>query len=360
MKVLIVDDSLIKIDVLSKFINSQVPNSTIDIAENITNAISIIKNKTLVYNLIVIDQYLPLRNGEDPSPDGGKKLLSEINRTLQSKIPNYIVGFSQYDDSNYEFSKIWKVIKYNPSSNEWQQPFSELIYHIKNNNFNKENEVVLPTIFVEGQTDKFYIEQTILKYFPERKDKVMIKTQKNAGSNWVVNQIVAWSHSMLKNENGQYIKCIGLLDNDESGIRSKKELLDISFTENQQKTFKCILLKPEYNPEILNIYKKGIKIEIDIESLFSIKLWEKAEELGYLENRKIGVIEKPMSWNQLESSLKDFILLKGVEKHELIYLKKIKKVHKVDFKNLIHSENSEQSFEYFKNLVKDLFIELKI
>ncbi|MGV0948235.1 hypothetical protein ACTS93_14015 [Empedobacter falsenii] len=45
MKVLIVDDSIHKIDILSEFINNHSPNSYIDTAESISNALKTISNK---------------------------------------------------------------------------------------------------------------------------------------------------------------------------------------------------------------------------------------------------------------------------------------------------------------------------
>lgn len=361
MKVLIVDDSIHKIDTLSKYINLHSPNSFIDTAESITNALKTIKDKELIYNLIIIDQYLPQRNGENPIPDGGKKLLLEINRTLKNKIPNYIIGFSQYDNSDVEFSMVWKIIKFEIDSTDWQQPFSELLNHVKNNKFNKENEPVLPTIFVEGSTDQFYLEQTIINYFPAVIDKLSIKTQSGAGSNWVANQLVAWSHSMFKNTNGDYIKAIGLFDYDDSGRKAKKDLEIKSFTDNQRKTFKSFLLVPKYNETILNFYKKGCKIDVDIEALFDINIMKDAENLQYLESRNPIFVELPRDWSQLEMNATEFLTDKGFSQDELLYLKKVKQFSKEDFLKLIKNQkNIKICLNNFKLLIDDLLVELDI
>ncbi|UWX60029.1 response regulator [Chryseobacterium oranimense] len=360
MKVLIVDDSIHKIDILSKFVNNHSPNSYIDTAESIKNALSTIQEKDLIYNLIIIDQYLPLRNGEEPIAEGGKNLLQEMYRKLQNKIPNYIIGFSQYENEQIEFSKIWNVIKYDADSTHWKHAFSELLNHIKNNNFNTQKEFVLPTIFVEGLTDKFYIEQTILHYFPELIDKISVKTQTSAGSNWVANQLVAWSHSMYKDNDGNFIKCVGILDNDEAGRRSKKELDAKSFSGNQQKTSKSIPLGPKYNPSILDFYKKGCKIEIDIESLFEIDVWIEAESKGILEMRNPVFSEAPTNWQPFEETSKDFMLNQGISEQHLLYTKKVKSLKKDDFLKLVRNDESKlkQKLVNFKTLLDDIIKEL--
>lgn len=361
MKVLIVDDSFYKIDILSKYINKHSPSSYIDTAESISNALQIINEKSLIYNLIIIDQYLPVRNGEDPIPDGGQKLLLEIYRTLKNKAPNYIIGFSQYDNKDVEFSKIWNVIKFSTDSIDWQLSLSEMLNHIKNNNFNKENEIIKPTIFVEGITDQFYLNQTIIQYFPNLIDKISVKTQKSAGSNWVANQLVAWSHSMFKDIDGNYIKSIGLFDNDDSGRKAKYDLDSKTFTENQRKTFKPLFLLPKYNPSILEFYKKGCKIDIDIESLFDNTLLTIADGFGYLENRNVIFVDKPNDWQQLEITAKDYLLGKGISEKNLVYLKKVKQFNKEDFLKIIKKENMiKNNLSNFKILVEDIIKELGV
>ncbi|KUJ51738.1 response regulator [Chryseobacterium sp. JAH] len=360
MKVLIVDDSFDKINVLSDYINKHSPGSFIDTAESISNAIQVIRDKPIIYNLIIIDQYLPLRNNENPIPDGGKKLLADIYRNLKTKIPNYIIGFSQYENEDFEFSKIWKVIKFSSSSDDWKLPMSELLNHIKNNNFNNDKEIINATVFVEGLTDKFYLDQTINYYFPHLVDKITIKTQSSAGSNWVVHQIAAWSHSMFKDQSGRYIKCVGILDNDESGRKAKNDLDSKVFSENQKLTFKCLLLNQKYNPNILEFYKRKCKIEIDIESLFNLEIIKDADEKNFLEHRKNIFIENPSDWDPYENSIKDYIAEKKFDQDSLKYLKKVKSFNKTDFLQLISKGEIKNNLVNFKLLLEDIIRELDL
>lgn len=77
MRVLIVDDSLDKITALSELINELVPNVLIETAENISNAITLL-HKEEIYNLAVIDLFLPIRSGEAPIHNGGGKPSQRI------------------------------------------------------------------------------------------------------------------------------------------------------------------------------------------------------------------------------------------------------------------------------------------
>ncbi|MGV0948238.1 hypothetical protein ACTS93_14030 [Empedobacter falsenii] len=284
----------------------------------------------------------------------------EINRTLKNKIPNYIIGFSQFDNYDVEFSKIWKVINFKIDTNDWKLSLSELLNHIKNNNFNKEIDIIKPTVFVEGLTDKNYLDKALLYYYPEYIEKIDIKTQSSAGSSWVANQLISWSHSMFKDLNGNYIKAIGVFDNDESGIEAKKQLDLKVLSENQKSTFKTLVLKPNYNQSVLAFYQKGCKIDIEIESLFSVNILKNAENAGFLENRKTIFKEVPKDWNQLEVNAKDYLISLGLS-DEIVYLKKVKKINKECFLKLIGSNDDlKTEFFNFKKLLEDIFEQLNI
>jgi len=361
MRVLIVDDSIHKIDDLSKYINDIYPLTLIDTAESISNALQIINEKEFVYNLIVIDQYLPIRNGEIPTPDGGQKLLFEINRTLNSKIPNYVLGFSQYDDSDINFSNIWKVITYKPDTSDWKDSFLEILKHISNTKFIEKPLEIIPTVFLEGLTDKFYLTEAMKIYFPDKLEKLNFVSQKCAGANWVASQLVVWSHTMSKNESGDYIKCIGLFDNDEAGKKAKTSLETKIISENQKKTCKAFLLKPKYNNDILEFYKKGCQIEIEIESLFNREILELANSKNLLEYRNPTFIENPKDWKQHEITSIDYIKMQEIKIDNLIYLKKVKKIKKEDFQKIIfqEKENSDLMIN-FRFLLEDILTELNI
>lgn len=363
MRVLIVDDSLDKISELSKVIYEIDPNAHIETCENISNAILCLTEGDF-FNLAVIDLFLPLRNNDKPKEDGGQKLLSEIYRKKGTlKVPNYIVGFSQYEDNTSKFSTIWNVIKYcSNNSSQWKNSFRTLLNHINSTELIKINiENIKPTIFVEGLTDLYYLKQTIEIFFNELSDKVNIVSQKNAGANWVANQIPIWAMRLQKDQEDKYVKAVGLLDSDEAGNKAKRKVDQRNLTENEKECCSYFQLKPNYNKQVVEFYKKGCQIEIEIESLFPTYILDYAESKGWLEHRTPTFIEPPTDWKQHENNSIEYISKKNISNDALIFLKKVKAKNKEDFKKYIESVSSdENTFLNFKPLIEDLFKKIKI
>ncbi|MFH4965397.1 response regulator [Gaetbulibacter sp. M235] len=365
MRILIVDDSIDKISELTKLIHENQPEAIIETAENISNAISLFQNED-TYNLAVIDIFLPLRKGQDILKNGGELLLKELYRKAKVlKIPNYIIGFTQYDDAlECEFSSIWRIIKFDYSSERWKTEFNQLLTHINNTNFMvTEVKEIIPVIYVEGITDLNYLNIALELFYPKYKDLIEIKSQRNAGANWVASQVAIWAISKMKYKTGDYIMSIGLLDADEAGNKAKKDLFDRIQTENEQKCFKILNINQKYNQELINFYSKGCKIEVEIESLFPINIINHAEKQGWLEHRSSSFIENPKGWKQHEETSLSYIKKLGFNDDQNLYLKKVKRLNKQDFSNYIINLDTklrEDIFINFKSLIKDILIECKI
>lgn len=362
MRVLIIDDSIDKILNLTELINTLPFKCLIENTETIANAIVLLKENK--YDIAIIDLHLPLRIGENPNRNGGKLLLEEIYRKNQIlNIPKYILGFSQYDDGIIEFSPIWKVIKYEPSNSEWENSILLLFKHISylSNGSEIVQDEVLPTIIVEGLTDLDFIKISIELFCPDSKKKLKVKSQSNAGANWVANQIVIWSLQNYKDNNGINIKSIGLLDSDQAGNFAKKIINERLKSQNEQNSFKIIQVLPQYNPELLKFYKEKCKIELEIESLFPIEILEYAESKDWLEHRNQTFITTPSDWEQHNQTSSQYIISKGIHEKQLLYTKKVKISKKLDFSKYVLSlDDKENSFRNFKPLINDLIINLEI
>jgi len=361
MKILIVDDSIEKISELSKFIFSILPEAEIVTTQDVFNTITLLKTGE-IFNLAIIDLLLPLRNSEDPKNNGGKILVDEIYRISSITPPNYIVGFTQLDIDSIEFSKIWSTIRFNYGSLEWKTSINQLISHINSSKHVTEIiSIILPQIFVEGLTDKSYIEATIKCFFNEIDQNVKIISQKNAGANWVATQISLWAMKLQKGSDSQYIKSIGLLDSDEAGNIAKKKVDQRNLSDNEKQCCSYFQLKPNYNDRILDFYKKGCKIEIEIESLFPNDILEYAETKGWLEYRPLTFIDPPADWKQHEETSLQFISKQEIPKESLIYLKKVKIEHKMDFCNYVLGlEKPEYVFANFKELAGDILKKINL
>ena len=362
MRFLIVDDSILKITELSKVIFEDFPTANVITSESIENAIKIL-SKEETFNVIFIDLYLPIKQNEFAIEDGGKKLLSEIYRKKDSlNLPNYVLGFSQYEVEDNDFSSIWKVVNYKSNSDDWKSQIKNLLTHLKYSNFiNNENELILPRVFVEGLTDKFYLETACDLFFKEHIGKFEIVSQENAGANWVGSQMSITAIKLAKDASNEYIKSIGILDSDEAGNKAKKDFESRNLTENEKKCCVCHQLKVNYNPDIVKFYRNGCKIEIEIESLFPIEIYLHAENEKWLEHRTKTFVEDPTDWEQHNETSIAYINRKLGNDNLSLYVKKVTIGKKNTFRKHIASlENKEEIFKNFKPLLQDILDKLNI
>lgn len=363
MRVLIVDDSIEKISALSKEIYEIVPHAHIETCENITNAILCLSESNF-FNLAVIDLFLPFRSNEVPKKNGGEILLNEIYRKKQTlKIPNYIIGFSQYEDDATSFSPIWNVIKYcSNNSSQWKNSFKTLINHIHSTEFvNMSDDNILPSVFVEGLTDQFYLREAIEVFYKDYEKELNVISQKNAGANWVANQIPIWAMKLQKDQEGKYIKAIGLLDSDEAGNIAKINIEKRNLTDNEKQCCGLYQLKPNFNLDILEFYKNKCKIELEIESLFPLFILEYAESQNWLEFRTQTFIEPPSDWKQHEETSIQYISKKNISDAKLLYLKKVKIEKKMAFCKYVESlDNKELVYQNFKILIEELLRKIEV
>lgn len=287
----------------------------------------------------------------------GENLLKELYRKKEKlKLPNYIIGFTQYEEET-DFSPIWKVITYTPSSGTWKNAFQKLILHINStHNLNlKDYKSNKPTIFVEGTTDLHYLNHSLDIFFSSFKGKFDILSQKSAGANWVANQLAIWAIAKKKYNKGGYIPAVGLLDSDIAGNDAKSKLKKRIQTDNENNCFKILQINQGFSKELIEFYKNGLKIEIEIESLFPIDILKYADDKGWLEHRASSFIVPPPAWNQFEQNSKDYILSRGIDKEKLVILKKVKREHKEDFcKYVLNCQNQKEVFKNFKAILKDL------
>lgn len=360
MKILIIDDNIDKISQIERLLKSTINNPyETDSAQCIQNAMNLlVKDK---FDLAIVDILLPQRTGDDPLPTGGNNLLLEIYRKRKKiNVPSYIVGLTQHLEHQKNFSSIWKVIEYDSSSKVWCDHLLQLINHIL---ITKEQSVhiqpidrqLLPIVYVEGETDKSYLEESISLFYPELAKQIQIKTQNNAGAKWVANQITSFAHQLQKDDNGNYIKAIGLLDSDAAGNEAKKDIVRVIDTANKNATFRLLQIQARYNPDLIAFYSKGCKIEMDIESLLPLEALEYAQNNNWLENRISLFIEHPKGFNYLETTGIEYLKHKGITDSQLVYTKKVTFAAKEKlFKYVSSFEDKASIYKNFKPLLDDI------
>lgn len=325
MNILIVDDNNDKIAKIVSVIKDSIENFNIDtVIDSIGAQIKLQNNK---YDLLLLDLLLPLRADQDPIPDGGKKLLFEIERSKKIKTPTIIVGITQYQEYKDKFSSIWKLLFYNDVN--WENELSLILKHTEKSIKYSSESVLLkkPTIIVEGETDAVILKEAISLYKSEYIDKIDIKFQKSAGANWVANQIVVWAKSLNKDKNGNLIKCIGLLDGDHAGIDANTEINRIVTSKSTgANSFRIIKLKPDYASNTISLYQKGLALPITLEELYPPDFWKYADSRNWLEERvKLDMLLKdPRKWDKMTQSLSDYLTTLELSSDEQIYLKSFK------------------------------------
>ncbi|MFL1896648.1 response regulator [Aquimarina sp. 2-A2] len=361
MNVLIVDDSIHKLSDVSKVLIDTNLTLNIGTVEDIQSAMAFLKENTI--DLLILDQYLPERKGKNAKilTDGGFQLLSEISRKAKKiNTPKYVIGLSQYANKCPVFSDIWCLIEYSPTHTKWHNPLIKIINHISESNVTSTSDnltkELLPTLFVEGLTDVDLFNFVLNRHFIDVKDKFIITSQKNAGANWVAQQLVIWGHQLSRNSENELVKAIGLFDSDEAGIKAKNDAIKKLNSSNQQEAVKIGAIQAKHSLNILEFYKRGLQIEIEIESLLPIKLLNYADEQGWLEYRNPLFIDLPKDWDQMTETLTDYLNRINFPNDLRVYLKKIKISKKEQFIKFVLKE-ANKSIEILDNL-KSLLSEL--
>lgn len=355
--ILIVDDSNDKVANILKVIRELSNDLYVDIAIDFISAQTQLISKQ--YDLLILDINLPIRNGEEPSLETGKNLLSEINRKSSIKSPFYIISLSQFSEECKDLSSIWQTINYKAESNEWNKPISDIIKHIIKCGYKQNGSAeTKPTIFVEGKTDEIILKEAIRIFRPELIEKISIRSETNAGASWVARQIIVWAHSLRKK--GNYIKAIGILDGDFAGKKATEEVNRVVKDDSaESQTFKLIKLNPSYARHIIPIKQKGLDLPITLEEMFSISAWEYAKNQSWLEQRSNAesILTNPERWNKYELSLKDYLQTIGLTNEESLFLNCVKAEFKEDFVKYIlnlDETNKKIALDSFKKLIDDI------
>lgn len=175
-------------------------------------------------------------------------------------------------------------------------------------------------------------------YFPEYYEKVRFKSEISAGADWVTRQLVIWAYSLPRNEDGTYIKSVGIFDFDLKGLQAIEELnRSIVPSSAESKCVKAFKYSAKYARHLIPIYRKGIQLPISLEEMFDFEHWKIALERKWLENRQNVdmLLNDPTNWDKMTMSLKEHIRSIGFTSDEEVYLQKFKNEEKENFRKYI-------------------------
>ena len=145
--------------------------------------------------------------------------------------------------------------------------------------------VDIPTVFVEGKTDKAYIEAAI-HFFSEKLDgllkagKFRVFTKKGEGGcGKLTDFVLAWILS------GNKSKAMALFDKDKAGCEAKNNLCNNEiYIKHNKNGSAAQYFKPPAT--ILKLYNKEISIPYEVEHLLSVKCWKDIIEKNWTQERE--------------------------------------------------------------------------
>lgn len=167
----------------------------------------------------------------------------------------------------------------------------------------------VPTVFVEGKTDKAYLETAIHLFSKEKlsplldSEKIRIFTKDGEGGCKKISDLaLAWILS------GNKSKALALYDKDNAGKKARDELLcnPIFIERNSTAGVSVKCLEP--SETIIKLYKINIDIDFEIEHLLSASCWNQIIQNNWAVKRDCSKLSKFASWDKtLEESLYDLI-----------------------------------------------------
>lgn len=135
IKILILDDSIEKINITKKFLQEEckVNPEFIDESYNIKEGRKILYEND--YDLLLLDLVMPRDAESEAAADETIKFLDEIYYNSDIHIPVHIIGFSQHDElielHNDSFEdKLWHLITFSYTNNKWKDKLKNKICHL--------------------------------------------------------------------------------------------------------------------------------------------------------------------------------------------------------------------------------------
>lgn len=151
---------------------------------------------------------------------------------------------------------------------------------------NEENIFVdIPTIMVEGKTDKLYLELAIKLFSVKlnemiQKGDLRIFTREGEGG---CRKLLDWTYAWIYS--GNRSKAIVLFDKDKAGREAKKELVSSQIFASKSSTAAIQVKFLEPSPAIISLMEQHIDMYFEIEHLLSVECWQLLKDKNYVENK---------------------------------------------------------------------------
>lgn len=202
----------------------------------------------------------------------------------------------------------------------------------------------IPTVMVEGKTDKQYLELAIRLFYPHlhnliKNNEFRIFTKEDRGG---CKKLIDWAYAWIYS--GNQSKAVILFDKDEAGITAKKELSNSQIYKNKRDDALLQIKFLEPSSQILELYRKKIDIYYEIEHLLSTKCWEALKEKRYVEPRSNLELYKMVERIITRDKTVDVILDECVEDYELL---------STIVSSNPHKDRKDKIFQFVNSLTED-------
>jgi nucleoside phosphorylase/CheY-like chemotaxis protein len=135
LKILLVDDAVEKAGRITRVLLT-IPGVDREHIEHVTSLHTARqKLQSTVYDLLLLDIFVPNHIDEDPLPDGGLRLLAEIQgRPERFRTPTHVIGITQYEQIHSQATEQFRestlaVLLYDRSTDAWERTLVAAVQH---------------------------------------------------------------------------------------------------------------------------------------------------------------------------------------------------------------------------------------
>ena len=190
--------------------------------------------------------------------------------------------------------------------------------------------VDVPTIFVEGKTDRQYLLKSFELFSPELFNNIstgdlkIVVNEDFGGTTQLKNWVGAWCRTPFSSP------VLALFDKDSAGKTNKNELLEDKLVKDRINAGKVKLEYIILSPDVQQLFALGIQMDSYIEHLFPVDVWVNNKDL--LEDKSVKylpILQKTDGEKGPKPEIRERI--RDNDKSEYYVLKKIKDKKKTKF-----------------------------
>lgn len=219
----------------------------------------------------------------------------------------------------------------------------------------------IDTIFVEGKTDKEYLELAICELSHQLEDRIKQQTlrivtreENGCGTSLLCDWAIAWMHLNYKN------KAVFLFDNDTAGLCAKKEVNEAKkkYPKKSSKV-KALTLCPTDDIKMVNQKING-SIHYEIEHLLPYKVWEQLKNRNWVnlkdDKELFEVYNKLLTRDKSIDTIIDDVVDNAAMRETIVYynVKDDKKNNILEYVKKLYSNGKTTVLDGFENTIKIL------